>query len=193
MKAVKVELRIIVVVVALIVAVSGVAKSHFTDAAISKGNTITTAEFDIAISKDGKRFYNELKLFDLSNLLPGENRNVTFLVKNRGTVTINRLTLTLNVRNYEVKMSPAEKAVDSTPEKGELGKWLVLKTISVNGRTIPVNRTLDELSGKTISLPVKLKPGEKAEVRMTLELPAKAGNECQTDGIDVTLRLDASQ
>ncbi|WP_297512772.1 methyltransferase [Thermococcus sp.] len=176
-----------------ILALAGVAKSHFTDTAISKGNTVTTAEFDIAISKDGKRFYNELKLFDLSNLLPGEKKNVTFLVKNRGTVTMNRLTLTLNVRNYEVKMSPAEKAVDSTPEKGELGKWLVLKTISVNGKPVLVNKTLDELSGKTISLPVKLKPGEKAEVRMTFDLPVEAGNECQTDGIDVTLRLDASQ
>ncbi|WP_240921708.1 TasA family protein [Thermococcus sp. 21S9] len=193
MKTVKVKLQIIVVVVVLMVAISGVAKSYFTDTAVSKSNRVTTAEFDIAISKDGKRFYNELKLFELSNMLPGENRNVTFLVKNRGTVTMNRLTLTLNVRNYEVKMSPAEKAVDSTPERGELGKWLVLKTISVNGRTVPVNKTLDDLNGKMVSLPVKLKPGEKAEVRMTFELPAKAGNECQTDGIDVTLRLDASQ
>jgi len=184
---------IVSIILLAMLALAGVAKSHFTDTAISKGNTVTTAEFDIAISKDGKRFYNELKLFDLSNLLPGENRSVTFLVKNRGTVTMKRLTLTLNVRNYEVKMSPAEKAVDSTPERGELGKWLVLKTISVNGRTIPVNRTLDDLNGKTIPLQVTLKPGEKAEVRMTFELPAKAGNECQTDGIDVTLRLDASQ
>jgi len=193
MQTVKLKHLIIVVVLLFGLVLTSMARSYFTDTAISKGNTVTTAEFDIAISKDGKRFYNELKLFDLSNLLPGEKKNVTFLVKNRGTVTMNRLTLTLNVRNYEVKMSPAEKAVDSTPEKGELGKWLVLKTISVNGKPVLVNKTLDELSGKTISLPVKLKPGEKAEVRMTFDLPVEAGNECQTDGIDVTLRLDASQ
>ena len=43
----------------------GISKAIFTDTAISRGKSIETAEFDVAISKDGKRFYNELKLFEL--------------------------------------------------------------------------------------------------------------------------------
>ncbi|GAB6136366.1 TasA family protein [Thermococcus prieurii] len=172
---------------------AGVSRSLFTDSALSKGNRITSGELSVTISRDGKRFYHSLKLFELKNLVPGDVRRVSFYVKNGGTVAIGRLTLTLTVRDYEVKMSNAEKDVDSTPKVGELGKWLVLKTISVNGKSVLVNKTLDDLNGKTLTLPVKLKPGEKARVEMNLELPKKAGNECQTDGIDVTLRLDASQ
>ncbi len=83
--------------------------------------------------------------------------------------------------------------MDSTPETGELGKWLVLKSIHVKGKSITINQTLKALNGKTIALPATLQPGEIAKVEMTFELPKEVGNECQTDGIDVTLRLDASQ
>ncbi len=171
----------------------GYGVSIFTDTAISRGNSIETAEFDIAISKDGKRFYNELKLFEMSNFLPGETRKSEFQIKNRGTVEVKKLTITFKVRNYEIRMSPSEKAVDSTPETGELGKWLVLKAIHIEGNNITINQTLNTLNGKTITLPVTLNPRETAKVEMMFELPEDAGNECQTDGIDVTLRLDASQ
>ncbi|WP_050002508.1 TasA family protein [Thermococcus eurythermalis] len=193
MSAVNMKHLAIVSAILAMLALSGVARSYFTDTALSEGNTITTGELDVAISKDGKRFYNELKLFEVENLLPGENRTVTFYVKNRGTVDMGRLTLTLNVRNYEVKMSPAEKEVDSTPEEGELGKWLTLRAITVNGRKIKVNETLNSLSGKAITLPQMLKPDESAQVEMTFELPKEAGNECQTDGVKLTIRVDAGQ
>ncbi|WP_297072907.1 TasA family protein [Thermococcus sp.] len=182
-----------VVLALILVVTAGISKAIFTDTAISRGNSIETAEFDIAISKDGKRFYNELKLFEMSNFLPGETRKSEFQIKNRGTVEVKKLTITFKVRNYEVRMSPSEKAVDSTPETGELGKWLVLKAIRIGGNNITINQTLNTLNGKTITLPVKLNPGETAKVEMMFELPEDAGNECQTDGIDVTLRLDASQ
>ncbi|WP_297467985.1 TasA family protein [Thermococcus sp.] len=182
-----------VVLALILVITAGISKAIFTDTAISRGNSIETAEFDVAISKDGKRFYNELKLFEMNNLLPGETRKSEFQIKNRGTVEVKKLTITFKVRNYEVRMSPSEKAVDSTPETGELGKWLVLRSIHVKGKSIIVNQTLNALNGKTITLPVTLQPGEIAGIEMTFELPDEAGNECQTDGIDITLRLDASQ
>ncbi|WP_297556232.1 TasA family protein [Thermococcus sp.] len=183
----------IVVGVVIFLVFSSYVVSIFTDTAISRGNSIETAEFDVAISKNGKRFYNELKLFEMNNLLPGETRKSEFQIKNRGTVEVKKLTITFKVRNYEVRMSPSEKAVDSTPETGELGKWLVLKSIHVKGKSIIVNQTLNALNGKTITLPVTLQPGEIAGIEMTFELPDETGNECQTDGIDITLRLDASQ
>lgn len=186
------RLKIVVGVLLFLVFLSSVV-SIFTDTAVSKGNSITTAEFDIAMSKDGERFYNDLKLFELKNLLPGDTRTVKFYIKNRGTVAVKRLSMVLKVRNYEVKMSPGEKAVDTTPDVGELGKWLILESLEINGKRITVNETLNSLNGKSLELPVKMQPGEKIEVRMTFKLPDEAGNECQTDGIDVDIRLDASQ
>ncbi|WP_456421217.1 TasA family protein [Thermococcus sp.] len=186
--------RTTIVALALVLVVTaGISTSIFTDTAVSKGNSITSAEFDIAISKDGQRFYNDLKLFELKNLLPGDTRTVRFYIKNRGTVEVKRLSMVLKVRNYEVKMSPGEKAVDTTPDVGELGKWLVLESMEINGKRITVNETLNSLNGKSLELPVRMQPGEKIEVRMTFKLPDEASNECQTDGIDVEMRLDASQ
>ncbi|WP_297536238.1 TasA family protein [Thermococcus sp.] len=182
-----------VIILALLLAMGGVAKSLFTDSAVSKGNRITSGELAVGISKDGKRFYREVRLFSLENIVPGDERSVSFYIKNRGTVDAKRLSLTLLVRNYEVKMSPAEEEVDPTPERGELGKWLVLRSIKIGNRTVELNKTLNELNGTEIVLPKTLKPGETTKVELTLVLPAEAGNECQTDGIDVTLRIDASQ
>lgn len=54
-----------VVLALILVVTAGISKAIFTDTAISRVNSIETAEFDVAISKDGKRFYNELKLFEL--------------------------------------------------------------------------------------------------------------------------------
>jgi len=193
MGAVSMKHLAVVSIVLAMLALSGVARSYFTDTALSKGNTITTGDLDVAISRDGKRFYNELKLFEIENMLPGEGKTVTFYVKNRGTVDIERLTLTLDVRDYEVRMSPAENEVDSTSDEGELGKWLTLRAITVNGKRIEVNETLDSLSGRAITLPQTLKPDEITEVEIAFELPEEAGNECQTDGVELTIRVDAGQ
>ncbi|MDV3104734.1 methyltransferase, partial [Thermococcus waiotapuensis] len=37
--------------------------SYFSDVARSEGNQLSTGDFDIGISKDGERFYDDYKLF----------------------------------------------------------------------------------------------------------------------------------
>ena len=51
----------------------------FSDISLSKNNELSTGEFDIRISKTGERFYNDLKLFELDDLKPGDEVNVSFL------------------------------------------------------------------------------------------------------------------
>ena len=193
-----------VVVMGLFVALlvlAGPAKSFFTDVAISKNNEISSGEFDIALSRDGDRFYNDLRLFEFSNLKPGDERTFTFYIKNRGDIDVSRLSMILDIRDLEDgSMSPAEKAVDNTTETGELSEYLIVKELKVYLRddswTVDSIRgkSLKELNGKEIGLMSKpLKEGEILRVMMTLKFPEKAGNECQTDRVVVNMKINAEQ
>ncbi|NJE62135.1 TasA family protein [Thermococcus sp. 21S7] len=188
-------------VLAAILVLAGPAKSLFTDTALSENNGISSGEFDIAISKDGSKFYNDAKLFEFSDLKPGEERTFSFYVKNRGDVDVSRLTMTLYIRDLEEgTMSPAEKAVDNTTDVGELSGYLIVKELRVYlGRvswTVDSvrGRSLKELGGKGVSLIDKpLREGERLRVTMTVEFSKEAGNECQTDRVLVNMKLSAEQ
>ncbi len=178
------------------------AYSLFTDTATSKGNGISSGEFDIAISKEGSRYYNDLKLFDFSNLKPGDVREVTFYIKNRGDISASGLTMILHVKDLEDgSLSPAEAKVDHTPDVGELSGNLIITamTVEIGGKTLNVSgavgKTLEELNEKPILLPLdgKLAPGETAKVKMRIWFPKDAGNECQTDSVKIDMELDAEQ
>ena len=178
------------------------AYSVFTDTATSKGNEIGSGEFDIGISKEGSRYYNDLKLFDFSNLKPGDVIDITFYIKNRGDMPVSRLTMTLHVKDLEDgPLSPAEAKVDHTPDVGELSSNLIITamTIEIGRKTLNVSdavgKTLGTLNGKLIPLPVegKLAPGETAKVTMRVWFSKDAGNECQTDSIKIDMELDAEQ
>jgi spore coat-associated protein N len=180
----------------------GPAYSVFTDMATSRGNAISSGEFDIAISKDGARFYNNLKLFDFSDLKQGDSKDVVFYVKNRGDIPVSKLTMTLHVTDLEDgSLSPAEAEVDSTPDVGELSGNLEVTamTVEVNGKVLNVDgavgKTLAELNGGGISIPLedKIAPGETAKVTMKIEFSKEAGNECQTDSVNVDMELTAEQ
>ncbi|WP_297092669.1 TasA family protein [Thermococcus sp.] len=186
---------------ASLLVLAGFSSSLFTDTALSKNNEISSGEFDIAISKDGNRFYNDLKLFDFSDLKPGDEGTFTFYVKNRGDIDVSRLSMVLNVKDLEDgSMSPAEKAVDNTTDTGELSGYLIVKELNVylgdDSWTVGSveGKSLRELSGRGIVLAEKpLKGGDVLRVTMTLKFSEKAGNECQTDRVVVDMKLSAEQ
>lgn len=189
-------------VLAALLVLAGPARSIFTDVAHSNDNEFGSGEFDIAVSKDGSRFYNDIKLFEFSNLKPGDERTFTFYIKNRGDVDVSRMTMTLNIKDLEEsEMSPAEKAVDNTTDVGELSKYLVVNELRVHlgdqSWTVDSTkgRTLSELSGVEIGLlnGQQLKAGEVLEVEVTVRFSEKAGNECQTDKTIVDMELNAEQ
>ena len=192
-----------VVAVGIFVALllAGPIHSLFTDVALSENNEIGSGEFDIAISKDGSRFYNDLKLFDFSGLKPGDERTFTFYVKNRGDIDVSRLAMVIYVKDLEDgSLSPAEKLVDNTSEEGELSKYLIVRELkaylgntswevsSVSGKS------LRDINGSEVELINRpMKEGEVLRVTMTVRFSENAGNECQTDKVLVDLKLNAEQ
>ncbi|NJE11134.1 TasA family protein [Thermococcus sp. MAR1] len=188
-------------ILAALLVLAGPAKSFFTDVALSQNNEISSGKFDIAISRDGSRFYNDLKLFEFSNLKPGDERTLTFYIKNRGDTDVSRLTMVLHVSDLEDgSMSPAEKAVDNTTDVGELSEYLIVKELKVylgdDSWEIEwtKDKSLKELNGKEIGLLKEpLKEDEVLKVTMTVEFSKKAGNECQTDKVVVDMKLNAEQ
>ncbi|EEB73914.1 TasA family protein [Thermococcus sp. AM4] len=193
---------LIVGIATLLVFLAGVhlGTSYFSDVAKSSGNEVSTGDFDIAISKDGKRFYDDYKLFSFGDLAPGENRTVTFAIKNRGDYPLSRVILTFNVTDREEKISKAESLIDSTPDVGELSKYLVIKSFVVSNGS--AEWSVDSAAGKTLAeingTPIEIFTGKLPQngvltVNMTLELSPSAGNDCLTDSVEVDMTLLAEQ
>lgn len=192
-----------VILVALLVFIAGLkfGASYFSDVAKSTGNEFSTGEFDIGISRDGERYYDAYKVFEFGDLLPGEEKTIRFYIKNRGDYPVSRITMTLNVTDREDgKPSKAEALVDSTPDVGELSKYLIVKDIrvSVNRTAVALDsyagKSLQELNGTLIRLfEGKLAESEAIGVTIRVELSPDAGNECQTDTSEVAMLITASQ
>ncbi len=175
--------------------------SYFTDAATSTGNEISTGEFDIGISRDGSRYYDNYKLFEFSNLKPGEEKTIDFYIKNRGDYPVSRITMRFNITDLEKgELSGAEALVDKTPDTGELSRNLVITSFKVkyNGRTTALDgyagKTLAELNNTKITLfSGKLEKSDSMEVLLSIKLSENAGNECQTDISKIALTIYAEQ
>jgi len=175
--------------------------SYFSDVAKSENNSLSTGQFDIGISRDGSRYYDDYKIFEFGDILPGEERTVHFYVKNRGDYPISTVSLVLNVTDLEDGLlSRAEALVDSTPNVGELSKYLIIKDINVtfNGTTVSLDqyrgKSLRELNDTQIVLFNGEIPENKAMgVTITFELSPDAGNDCQTDTSKVSMLITASQ
>ncbi|QDA30582.1 methyltransferase [Thermococcus indicus] len=175
-------------------------KALFTDAVTSRG-TIETGEFSIGISKDGSRFYRDVKAFEFSDMKPGDEETVILTVKNRGDVPVSKVSLTFHVQDYEVgELSPAERSIDDTPDEGELSRNIIVVEMTVEGpngeQTVreAAGVSLARLSGK--SIPIfrgSLTPGQTMRIRIRFALPKTVGNECQTDGVKVNLTVSAEQ
>ena len=173
----------------------------FSDRSLSEGNEISTGKFDIGISKDGSRFYNDLKLFEFANLKPGDSREFSFFVKNRGDIEISTLILRFTVEDLEDgKLTDAESLVDNTTDRGELSKNIVITRLSVTkeGQTYTldqyIGKSLKELNNQPISLLKEpLAPEERLKVTIDFKLKKDAGNECQTDTTRITLNVYAEQ
>lgn len=196
--------RVVVVgMLGLLVFLAGVkfGVSYFSDVAKSEGNQISTGDFDIGISRDGGRFYDDYKLFSFDDLQPGEERKVTFYVKNRGDYHISSVAMVFNVTDAEDgALSKAEALVDKTPDAGELSKYLIIKDflVSLDGNekvlTDYIGKSLRELNMSELqifsgSLPVD----GVLKVEVTFQLSPSAGNECLTDTSKVGLIITASQ
>lgn len=175
--------------------------SYFSDVAKSTGNEFSTGEFDIGISRDSERYYDAYKVFEFGNLLPGEEKTIRFYIKNRGDYPVSRISMILNVTDREDgRPSKAEALVDSTPDVGELSKYLIVKDIRVsfNGTVVNLDRyagkSLQDLNGTPIRLfEGKLAEGKAIEVTIRVELAPDAGNDCQTDTAEVAMLITAFQ
>ncbi|GAB6100866.1 TasA family protein [Thermococcus atlanticus] len=175
--------------------------SYFSDVARSTGNEISTGEFDIGISRDGSRYYDDYKLFEFSDLKPGDEKTVRFYIKNRGDYPVSLISMRFNITDAEKgELSAAEALVDNTPETGELSGNLVITGFEVkhNGQSTSldgyVGKTLADLNNTVITIfSGKLTEGDSIEVSITLKLSENAGNECQTDVSRVALSIYAEQ
>lgn len=193
----------VVLFVGIILGATGiqVGNALFSDKSISEDNEISTGEFDIRISKDGSRFYDDVKLFEFSNLKPGDSREFNFYIKNSGDISISTLMLSFNVEDLENgKLTDAESLVDNTTDTGELSKNIVITKLSVTkeGQTYTldqyIGKSLKELNNQPISLlKESLAPEEQLKVAIGFKLKEEAGNECQTDTARITLNIYAEQ
>jgi len=185
----------------LVLGLAAVGMSYFTDTAVSNGNVISTGDFDIGISKDGSRYYEKLKLFSFKDIAPGENRTFTFYVKNRGDYPISSVDVVFNVTDLEDgPLRGAEARVDTTPNVGELSKYLVVKDFRVDvagNETVLrgyIGKTLRELNMTGVRVfSGALRPGESMKVMITFQLSPEAGNDCLTDISKLNLLITAGQ
>ncbi|AHF79412.1 TasA family protein [Thermococcus paralvinellae] len=197
------KVLMVVLFVGIILGATGiqVGNALFSDKSISEDNEISTGEFDIRISKDGSRFYDDVKLFEFSNLKPGDSREFNFYIKNSGDISISTLMLSFNVEDLENgKLTDAESLVDNTTDTGELSKNIVITKLSVTkeGQTYTldqyIGKSLKELNNQPISLlKESLAPEEQLKVAIGFKLKEEAGNECQTDTARITLNIYAEQ
>ena len=197
------RLWLVAIGMAIVLFVGGirVGMSYFTDVATSSNNEISTGEFDIGISRDGSRYYDDYKLFEFSNVEPGEEKTVTFYIKNRGDYPVSRIYMLLNVTDKEKgELSAAEALVDSTPDTGELSRNLVITSFRVeySGQTTSLDgytgKTLAQLNNTRIDIfSGKLPAGDSVKVSISFKLSEEAGNECQTDLSKIAFRIYAEQ
>ncbi len=194
--------RAYVVGVALLAAlVMGVGVAYFSDVARSDGNSFSSGELDITISKDGYRFYDEYKIFSFEGMKPGDIRTVKFYIKNKGDVPVSKVYLKFDVADREDgKLSKAEALVDNTTEEGELSSNLILTSFNVTKDnstfSIPqyTGKSLRDLSGLKLSIfSGKLEQNEKIGISMAFKFREEAGNECQTDIADVNITVYGEQ
>lgn len=173
----------------------------FSDRSVSQNNEISTGEFDVRISKDGSKFYDDLKLFDFNNLKPGDSRDVVFYIKNGGDVDISTLRLDFDVQDLEKgSLTDAESLVDNTTDVGELSQNLLIRDFEITkgnqtySLTDYIGKNLKDVSSSAISiLNEKLMPRETLKVKLSLQLSPSAGNECQTDTAKISINIYAEQ
>ncbi|HII61085.1 hypothetical protein [Pyrococcus horikoshii] len=188
--------RVAYIILALLILFSlKIGASNFIDVAKSKGNILSSGEFNIKISKDGQRFYDDTKVFELKELVPGDVKEFNMYVKNYGNVPVSNISIFIFVRDYEEDLSPAEEPYDLTPEEGELSKCLYVDGIYVNGTNVlSKSMRLSELAGKEIKLfSGKLKEKEIIPVKFVVRFSKDAGNECMTDRTEVLIKVVATQ
>ena len=193
----------VVGVLALLVFAAGAkfGVSYFSDVAKSNGNEISTGDFDVGISRDGSRYYDDYRLFSFDNMKPGENRTFEFYIKNRGDYQISSIELLFNVTDLENgKMSRTESLVDGTPDTGELSRYLIIKDfrVSVEGRENVLNgyigKSLRELNSTSLDIfEGSLPENGVVKVSVTVQLLPSAGNDCLTDTSKIGLLITARQ
>jgi hypothetical protein len=175
--------------------------SYFSDVARSNGNEISTGDFDVGISRDGSRYYDDYRLFSFDDLRPGESRTFTFYIKNRGDYPISSIELLFNVTDLERgKMSKAESLVDNTPDVGELSEYLKIADfrVEVDGRETVlsdyIGKSLRELNSTSLDVfDGSLPENGVVKVSVTVQLSPSAGNDCLTDTSKVGLLITARQ
>ncbi|WP_010479301.1 TasA family protein [Thermococcus zilligii] len=194
---------IVVGVLGLLMFLAGVkfGVSYFSDVARSEGNQLSTGDFDIGISRDGERFYDDYKLFSFDNLRPGEGRTAEFYIKNRGDYPVSSVVMVFNITDIENgALSKAEALVDKTPDTGELSKYLIITDFRVSQGgdekvlSDYIGKSLRELNMSELQIfSGSLPKNGVLKVTLTVQLSPSAGNDCLTDTSKINIMITARQ
>ncbi|MDV3104861.1 methyltransferase, partial [Thermococcus waiotapuensis] len=161
----------------------------------------STGDFDIGISKDGERFYDDYKLFSFDNLKPGEERTAEFYIKNRGDYPVSSVVMVFNITDTENgALSKAEALVDKTPDTGELSRYLIITDFRVSQGDDEkvlsdyIGKSLGELNMSELQIfSGSLPKNGVLKVTLTVQLSPSAGNDCLTDTSKINIMIIASQ
>ena len=189
----KIILSLAIIAIAGTVTV-GLTRAYFSDTETSTGNTFTAGTLDLNVNGQDQGIIPVV----VGNIAPGWSKDITYTVKNAGSISGNLSLASGSVVNHEDGCNGAELSDDEDcatigDDNGELGANIQV-TIEVGGDTLGGTYTLNELVGATdIPLVTPLSAGAETTVVLHLSVNEETvGNEIQGDSVaaDFTLALD---
>lgn len=138
-------------------------------------------------------------ILDVGNAIPGQSGANTVFVRNAGSLDGQLAASVTIVDNYENGLTEAERHVDQSPDRGELGEWIQFR-VSVSetdgdGRTYLVGSADDYVSASQVGdkPTVTLPSDERRTLLVEWCLSPEAGNEIQSDSVRVSFGFSLVQ
>ena len=166
----------------------GATFAYFSDSATSTGNTLTAGTLDIEITDQNSDdlFLDEVLV---TNWAPGEQKFVNFDVKNFGSLPINLrgfATGTWGIGNSGLDSQNMVKVVQVERWDGSTWANMLANTAGITGYFYW------SPDGTNTAL-YTLNAGDRAQLRLTVEFDAGAGNDFQGQTFTASLQANAKQ
>jgi predicted ribosomally synthesized peptide with SipW-like signal peptide len=183
MKKILLSVATIAVVGAL---AAGATTAWFSDTETSTGNTFTAGTLDLAVNGQNTGIIPVV----VGNIAPGWSKDITYTVKNAGSISGVLSLVSGTVVNTE-GLNPESET--NTAELGELGANITV-TATIDGGAIQDLGVLDNLQSANTVI-TSLNAGVEKTIVLHLTLPTTVGNDVQGDNVvaDFTLSLDQTQ
>jgi len=184
MKKILLSLATIGVVGAIAVSATG---AWFSDTETSTGNTFTAGTLDLAVNGQNTGIIPVV----VGNIAPGWSKDITYTVKNTGSISGKLSLKSGSVVNTEGLNPESEGDI---VEPGELGANIQVEA-TVGGTSLGVVGTLNDLDSAEDVLLTSLNAGEEKTIVLRLFVDEEVGNDIQGDTVtaDFTLSLDQTQ